>query len=378
MERCPNCGNKLSSIDVLCPKCGAVVEVIQTKGNIPSVSEAVSLSTAKKPETAQKKDIPKYFNVYYEDLPDEGSEDSESGAAIEEPSSEESEPSLESESLPEPKSSMESQPFYEADVYEQPGSFRAAEQPEPEKYIEKNAESREIFTAKVNDNDNDDYSPRYLENLKNLNLPEIEDISSFDPEEYMREYKYKKILANQTAVNDNSSPAKKQWLEIEETENNLASELAKAREDVQSRTAQPEIVERRYKGNQESRTERRRSFKPEKKKDYNTEIMQGFSSEVKRDYGTEAKRGYNTAIRQDYGAEISSEAAGEQDFQTPAKDNKRKTKAAVMVLFWAVITVAIFFCCMFFDSYVKNSYGTYPDFLRTITSGQVDLGPDNS
>ncbi len=31
MDKCPKCGNKLSSIDVLCPKCGALVEVVQVR-----------------------------------------------------------------------------------------------------------------------------------------------------------------------------------------------------------------------------------------------------------------------------------------------------------------------------------------------------------
>ena len=33
MERCPKCGNKLSNVDVLCPRCGALVEVIQVKNS---------------------------------------------------------------------------------------------------------------------------------------------------------------------------------------------------------------------------------------------------------------------------------------------------------------------------------------------------------
>jgi len=34
MERCPKCGNKLSNVDVLCPRCGALVEVIQVKNSL--------------------------------------------------------------------------------------------------------------------------------------------------------------------------------------------------------------------------------------------------------------------------------------------------------------------------------------------------------
>jgi len=49
MNRCPNCNNTLSSSDVLCPKCGAMVEEINTKlsvnkkfADIPSTGNSES------------------------------------------------------------------------------------------------------------------------------------------------------------------------------------------------------------------------------------------------------------------------------------------------------------------------------------------------
>lgn len=324
MERCPHCGNKLSSIDVLCPKCGTVVEVIQAKSNFPSPSETVMDGNVKDPETAQKKDIPKYFNVYYEGLPDEDSEDDESRTAPGGVSSEE------------PASPVQT------DVDERPNGVRGAVKPDPEKDNEEKGIYNKIVTAKLREDDNNDYSPRYLENLKSLNLPEIDDISNFDPEEYMREYKYRKILGNQAALDDSQSPSKKQWLEIEETESNLASELTKVREDVQKQAEQPVIAQRRYRGTGESRTER------------------------KRDY---------TEKRRDNISEENREIFGEDNVPIPAKNKKRKPKVASMILFWVVISVAIVFSCIFLDNYIKYSYGTYDTFIYSITNGQVDLDP---
>lgn len=64
MEKCPKCGNKLSNIDVLCPRCGALVEVIQVKSSfIPP--------TGSTPVPSQKAERPNLV-VYNEDLPGEG------------------------------------------------------------------------------------------------------------------------------------------------------------------------------------------------------------------------------------------------------------------------------------------------------------------
>ncbi len=64
MERCPKCGNRLSHIDVLCPRCGALVEVIQVNKNfLPSTSgESISSRGSERPSLI----------VYNEDFPDEG------------------------------------------------------------------------------------------------------------------------------------------------------------------------------------------------------------------------------------------------------------------------------------------------------------------
>ncbi len=63
MEKCPKCGNKLSNIDVLCPRCGALVEVIQVKSSFtPPLGSAAPPPKAERPNLI----------VYNEDLPGEG------------------------------------------------------------------------------------------------------------------------------------------------------------------------------------------------------------------------------------------------------------------------------------------------------------------
>ena len=62
MERCPKCGNKLSNIDVLCPRCGALVEVIQVRSSFIPPTVSVTPPKAERPNLI----------VYNEDLPGEG------------------------------------------------------------------------------------------------------------------------------------------------------------------------------------------------------------------------------------------------------------------------------------------------------------------
>lgn len=395
MDRCPNCGNKLSEIDVLCPKCGTVVEVIKAKNNVPSSLETATESIVKETAPAQKKDIPKYFNVYYEDLPDEDSEDSADNVpesadeASEQPDSFDLVRSVEK---PEPyvgtKPATEPETYGIPKAYEQPKSygipktneqpesydrFKAAAQPEsihaftPESYSQEENNKKSVYsditTAKTDGENDYDYSPRYLENLKNLNLPEIEDISNFDPEEYMREYKYKKILAEQAAQGGSSASAKKQWLELEEAEANLNTELEKVRENVQKQAEQPEIAQRRYRGAQDSRTERRRDY-------------------IENERDITERTPYSAERNPDIAARRPE--AAEEISQMPA-DNKRprKQKVLSMILFWVVISVAIFFGFLYLDNGIKYTSGTednyraYDTFIYSITNGQVDLDPGN-
>lgn len=60
MERCPKCGNKLSNIDVLCPRCGALVEVIQIRNSfIPPASVNAPMTRVERSrQKAAEEDFP--------------------------------------------------------------------------------------------------------------------------------------------------------------------------------------------------------------------------------------------------------------------------------------------------------------------------------
>lgn len=52
MDKCPKCGNKLSPVDVLCPRCGALVEVIHVASHpdaMPAQNEGVVISRQPRP-----------------------------------------------------------------------------------------------------------------------------------------------------------------------------------------------------------------------------------------------------------------------------------------------------------------------------------------
>lgn len=326
MERCPNCGNKLSKIDVLCPRCGSVVEVIQIKSKISVASEAVIDNKSNNMANEQRKDFPQNFIVYNEDFPTDDIGDSEPAMI--------NDKQLQS-AAPESFTKDDANDVDDDLLRHIQSSNINNVPPEstPSNY-ENDGQDKLYFTrqdAAEKFNEDNDYSPRYLENLKKLNLPEIDDINSFDPEEYMREYKYRKILGKQASADDNSAPVKKQWLEIEETEPSLANELEKVKENVQAQPVVPLPVERRFKGVQESRQERTQETVPSVRK--------------------------------------------------PKSFKDKKTGKSSMLstlLFWVVVSAAIFFCCIFFDNYVKSSFGTYDNFIYSITSGQVDIDPHNS
>lgn len=62
MNKCPKCGNKLSPVDVLCPRCGALVEVIHVASHPNAVpSENTGMTTRHDPEPAdpyEQSDLP--------------------------------------------------------------------------------------------------------------------------------------------------------------------------------------------------------------------------------------------------------------------------------------------------------------------------------
>lgn len=298
MERCPNCGNRLNSIDVLCPRCGAVVEVIQIKSSITSASETAA-EAAEAARNVESKDFSQSFVVYNEDFPTEDT--------VGEP----------------PKTFLPADDINDA-VDEALSKTQVEEAFVPPQQIaapsdEQAATEAEDIPAKAQDIADDyEYSPRYLEHLKNIQLPEIDDLQSFDPEEFMREYK--RSRAEDQRPDDSPLPAfEKRWLEIEE-----AFETA---DDVQDESiitketpVEDSVPERRYRSARSENLPRAEKSKRSKPKKYNI---------------------------------------------------------AITVLLWLVVTAAFMCCSIFFDNYVQKAYGSYDSFIYTITDGKIDIVPGN-
>ena len=185
-----------------------------------------------------------------------------------------------------------------------------------------NADYEEEYTAsddKTSESeDQEAYSQRYLEKIKSISLPEIDDLNDFDPEEFMREYKLGKNSPGDIPVTEPGD--EKKWLEIEEASDSFESENRKS--DELPFNDAPESTGRRYRYNPEAASPPRETVKLPKTKN---------------------------------------------------KDRK-KHSVLIAVVLWAVIAGALLGSFVFFDSYVKKAYGGYGSFIYTITNGNIDPG----
>lgn len=304
MERCPNCGSKLSKIDVLCPKCAAVVEVIQIKSSI-SLNPETEKQTNPDSENTIKKDFPEAFIVYNEDFPVEETGGVSDAADAAEDEALQDVPSVTGSKEPE---AQIDEPF----DFDPP----VITQPEPQD-IASYENIEDAGTADI-EYDND-YSARYLEHLKNINLPEIDDMQSFDPEEFMHEYRRNKEAQAESPLNE--APADEQLLNTEEQ---FEAEEPTAADEIEQITHSTETatIERRYRS-----------------------------------------------------AETKNKARAHKAPKERAK--QKKPGIAVSVLLWLVVSAAFFVGFMFFDGYVQKAYGSYNSFIYTITDGKIDLEPGN-
>ncbi|NLT96691.1 MAG: zinc-ribbon domain-containing protein, partial [Christensenellaceae bacterium] len=121
MERCPKCGNKLSNVDVLCPRCGALVEVIQVKNSFVPPPPKPPEST---PPACERPNLV----IYNEDFPgdepaaEEPAADEESILDIveKEPDFPDLLPAEEDTSSSQPSVTQPVQPFIPERLYETP------------------------------------------------------------------------------------------------------------------------------------------------------------------------------------------------------------------------------------------------------------------
>ncbi len=363
---CPKCGTKLSSIDVLCPKCGTVVEVVQAK----SSTQTVKSKSADNNVTFKNIEKKREFILYNEDLPfDEPAEnqnannsgnpeDLESFATpqnVEDPiqdNQDNNEVVQQDEERPlhqsirelleqnlkdkifEDDNTLVEDELYISDTSETNISDTPEEIPEDEPAaVDKNTDN--IILEDISEQSEDEaYSERYLEKIKSNSLPELDDLSGFDVDEFLREYKLgnnsNSIIPVDTESSDKTADTEssdktadtkfsdnKRWLEIEEASSSFTNKPSETKKEPFTDAQQ--TTGRRY----------RRSDKPVS---YSTK-------KIGRD---KSKR-------------------------------HKKPSVLISVILWAVLAGALLVCFVFFDHYVKNTYGGYNSFINTITDGKISI-----
>jgi hypothetical protein len=322
MDKCPNCGNKINTMDVLCPRCGAVVEDVKIKNNTRIINTLDYVSQA----PAVKKDFPQNFIVYNEDFPSDESEALSTGGAYVSDNKTADKPEDsgygDTDADNSPESITEEYFLPEQAMTDEPVVT-------PEGLGAQSPEAKELAE--------DTYSERYLNRIKENSLPEIDDISNFDPDEYMRKYRESKkaqLTAEETGTDEPAE--KKRWLEIEE--------VITPEETVASPEASHAPL------NQAS------------------------------EYEQDIQRRYNPQRRSNSVKDISfaDKKAGEPVEKYRARKERRRVPAALSLLIWIIIAAALFTGFMFFDRFVKTTYGNYGSLIYSITDGKIDLGHGSS
>lgn len=341
MEKCPNCGSKLSNLDVLCPRCGALVEVVQLKKNMSTGGQDARKNAAE-PGAAPKNEFRPNLIVYNEDLPIEdiegfGQPTDAADAGLANPQPDADAPAGPNAVFPGTfgaedslfagyKASREktSPSVPEADAGKAAG-ISAGETPEA------------AVGALVYE---DPYAESYLAMVKNMRTAEQADVDDFDPEAFMHEYRQKKNRQS-------DAEQKKQWLEIEEAGG--ATDAAEIAGEVQPAVpidaAEPD----------------RQPVAAEEAAD--ADLPPAVAGTDAADEPVEQTRRYRQA---NYAADADASVA----------KKARRLHPLVAAVLWVVATAVIFCGFYFLNGYVAKAYGGYDHLIYTITSGKINTDTD--
>ena len=312
MDKCPKCGNKLSSIDVLCPKCGALVEVVQIKKGALGQNAASGLGIPIKKLPQQN------LIVYNDEWPTDDTD-------------------MLSSQDDKPADTPDSMPFSEPDEVsellkrlEEPAANIKAYSPEDELGSEEN----------------------YLAMFRNMKLPALEDINASitgrteyieHVEPIVHTVQPTQARHSEYAVQPKQfepqpvepapvtvEPAQHRWLEIEELSDGARTNAAPSVAVVDSvpEAAVPEDV---------------------------SVPMVALSEETPH-YRSRSERRQAAAA-------------------PPPQQKRGAGRAILMVFVWLLITGALFCGFFFLDQYVTEHYGTYPAMLYDWSGGNIDLAP---
>ncbi len=218
MDKCPKCGNKLSSIDVLCPKCGALVEVVQIKKGTAGQNASSDMSIPVKKQPQQN------LIVYNDDWPVDDTDMLSSLDAA---------PEVKPDDIPAPYPDDVSELLKHLDTPAIPETKPSMETPfSPESELES--------------------EENYLAMFRNMKLPELEDINT----ENTAEPSYSEQLTAADPPEPSIQPEprhaesipvtagheKHRWLEIEELSDNppVDAPISTSAEPTDTETEAPE------------------------------------------------------------------------------------------------------------------------------------------
>ena len=427
MDRCPNCGNKINSMDVLCPKCGSVIEEVRMVFQKPAQPAQAPPQAPRKPE------FPPHLVVYNEDLPEDMKPKEEPQEPVSEPEEikTEASPSLSEEALllrrlREIESKFESEEDEEdsktgsyvftrdsgeetrrgesggeARGYEQSGGFSPklsgladddygeanstgsdeslpyiggaprGEAPEPggsettgHRYRSRDAGGQ---NAEPGGHDEEPFFQGLLKRINEAPLPESESRRGFNPEDFMRRYKLNRRMYGYKPLSGERSEPLKRTAPPEPESAGLSSPPPPMAPAQSAKSRGVELSE--------IHTER--SFRA---KD-GSGALEGFTI-VERRYGhtppsengeaaPEIQRRYKGGKK----AKRPEKPSGkrEEKIKVSVKTH-RKLPAVLSFLIWAAVTAAIFAGFLYFDNYVRSSYGDYGSFIYSVTGGKINFG----
>lgn len=316
MDKCPKCGNKLSSIDVLCPKCGALVEVVQIKKGTASQNAAAVLSTPMKKLPQQN------LIVYNDDWPTDDMEFS-------------SDEKTTGESIKMPAVSEANE------VSELLKEFGAPATPEPNPHsFDKTYPSESELGSEEN----------YLAIFRHMKLPELEDINTGtagqteDPfmhdahSDYAAQADQSSKQAEELVDQHSKSaadPAQHHWLELEELSGNVLPEPIPAIE---------------------------------------AEPVSALSENAAIDEGTEPLTASEPAPTDEPRFRYRTER---RQATTVLHPRRSAGRVVMMIFVWLLVTAALFCGFFFLDQYVTENYGSYPAMLYEWSNGNINLAPSD-
>lgn len=341
MGKCPSCGNKLSNLDVLCPRCGALVEVVQNKNNIQTDSGNIS-SNIKPPNY----DLPP--DKIIPDSPAEITSDKLNDFSFVTNDNHE-------------KIIGDSKPFFNSDDNKEIEVDKKTTQP-----VETSAKDKKQINAYVPSQEGTNegaFSLGYIHSIKSMPLTELDNLDDFDPEDFIRQYRQKNrkdasadiTQAGITEKNNNNLDNLPNSLWFDEAVNQNDKAENKQASLVADETQSPLAAGEAQTPLALNETRSSLALEETQKKE-NEDIIES-EKKLKRE--------------QKENGRIAKAAKA-------AKKNKAphvvgKIPVYLTVIIWVLVAGMLFAGSFFLDSYVKATYGGYGSFIYKITDGKIDI-----